>query len=89
LGRNEGAGRDGVPFELLVAAGDVVNHPLDSIYQGIVNDECWPAAWTGGCVQNTYKKEGPREGCDESRGIALEDHADKGFKQHLSGHVTP
>ncbi|CAK0891389.1 unnamed protein product, partial [Prorocentrum cordatum] len=89
LGRNKGVGRDGVPSELLVAGGDAVNEPLAPIFQDIIDGERWPTSWTGGRMQNVYKKKGPREECDESRGIVLEDHAAKGFKQLLSGLVTP
>ncbi|CAK0851528.1 unnamed protein product, partial [Prorocentrum cordatum] len=89
LGRNKGAGRDGAPSELLAAGGDAVNEPLASIFQDIIDGERWPTSWTGGRMQNVCKKKGPREERDESCGIALEDHAAKGFKQPLSGLVTP
>ncbi|CAK0802742.1 unnamed protein product, partial [Prorocentrum cordatum] len=89
LGRNKGVGRDGAPSELLVAGGDAVNEPLASIFEDIIDGERWPTSWTGGRMQNVYKKKGPREERDEPRGIVLEDHAAKGFQQHLSGLVTP
>ena len=40
-------------------------------------------------MQNVHKNKDPREDCDESRGIVLEDHAAKGLKQLFSIMVTP
>lgn len=44
LGRNKGVGRDGVPAELLVAAGPEVRGHLSTEYQAIVDSEGWPDA---------------------------------------------
>ena len=82
-------GRDGIPVELFEAGGDSFAYPLAEVYQEVVDTERWPVKWTGGRMQNVYKKKGPREDCDESRGIVLEDHAAKGLKQLLSNEVTP
>ena len=60
-----------------MAGGDAVNLTLSSIYQDIVDNERWPAAWTGGRMQNVYKKKEPREDCDGPRGVVFEDHAAK------------
>ena len=84
LGRNKGTGRDGLPAEVLVAAGAVLEAPAAMVYNSLTEHEDWPVAWTGGRMQEIHKKKGPTDECDEYRGIVLEDHLAKGYKLWLN-----
>ena len=89
LGRNKGAGRDGLPSELLLALAQVTATPATHLYNETIVCERWPTRWTGGRMQEVFKNKGSRDVCDDYRGIVLEDHLAKGLKQHLSHSVVP
>ena len=89
LGRNKGAGRDGLPTELLIALAPATVVPATILYNETIDRERWPTRWTGGRMQEVFKNKGSRDECDDYRGIVLEDHLAKGLKQHLSHAVTP
>ena len=87
LGRNKGCGRDGLPVEVLLAGGEALYAPVATLYNRLTALEDWPVAWTGGRMQEVHKKKGALDDCDEYRGIVLEDHLAKGYKQWLSSRV--
>ena len=89
LGRNKGAGRDGLPSDLLLALAQVSATPATHLYNETIVSERWPTRWTGGRMQEVFKNKGSRDVCDDYRGIVLEDHLAKGLKQHLSHSVVP
>ena len=68
----------------MVAGGHSIDAPLASLFQEVVDGERWPPRWSGGRRQNVHKRNGPVDDCDESRGILLESHIAKSFKQLLS-----
>ena len=89
LRTNRGVGRDGIAAELLQAGGLPLATALAPIYQQIIDSEDWPVAWTGGKIVDVHKGKGPKNCCDEYRGILLENHLGKGLKEMLAEDVNP
>ncbi|CAK0788322.1 unnamed protein product, partial [Prorocentrum cordatum] len=90
LGRlksNRGTGRDGISAEVLRAGGGAMAVKLSELYQCVVDSEVWPTAWPGSRVVGVHKRKGPRNDCDEYRGIHLDSHLGKVLEDILNEDV--
>ena len=79
LPSNKGTGPDGIPAEVLKAGGAAVAVKQTELQNRVGAYGEWPRQWQGGRCVPIHKQKGPKDVCDEYRGLLLADHMSKSF----------
>jgi len=77
LPSNKGVGPDGIAAELLKAGASAVAVKQCELQNRAGQHGVWPSQWQGGRCVPIHKGKGPKDLCDEYRGLLLADHMSK------------
>ncbi|CAK0858573.1 unnamed protein product [Prorocentrum cordatum] len=83
----KGVGPDSIPAEFLKAGGGPLAIAHNKLQNRIGERGEWPWQWQGGRCVPILKGKGPRDDCDEYRGLLLADHMSKSFVGQIKDRV--